>query len=236
MRSLGAYMLREVYDFDCNAETEFWYIIKDRFGGMGELTSKTRNLVRRAFGSLHIEKISYEVLLREGYGVYESAYKHYKDHTMYGMPTEAQYIDNILAHKDRDYWGCFDPQQGKLVAYAINIVHNGMCEYASMKAIPEYLKTHYPYYGLIYKMNEYYLSEVGVDFVSDGTRTITEHSNIQFFLCQKFLFRKAYCKMKMHYAGWFGIAVRLLYPFRKCIPCKPLRNLLKQEYWSRKSH
>ncbi len=84
---------------------------------------------------------------------------------MYGMLTEEEYIDNILVHKDRDYWGCFEREQGKLGVYVINIIHELCVEYTFMKTILEYLKMYNPYYELTYKMNEYYLFETGVDFV-----------------------------------------------------------------------
>ena len=40
-------------------------------------------------------------------------------------------------------------------------------------------------YGLLLKMNQYYLDEIGVKYVMDGARSITEHSNIQPFLESK---------------------------------------------------
>jgi hypothetical protein len=33
-------VLRNVYDWDCGHETSFWYVIKDSFVGMEELSSK----------------------------------------------------------------------------------------------------------------------------------------------------------------------------------------------------
>lgn len=42
----GGIFIRNVYDFDTNYETSFWYVIKDSFGGMEELSSKMRNQVK----------------------------------------------------------------------------------------------------------------------------------------------------------------------------------------------
>ena len=44
-------------------------------------------------------------------------------------------------------------------------------------------------------MNQYYLEEKKLKYVCDGSRTITEHSNIQEFLMHNFKFRKAYCRL-----------------------------------------
>ena len=70
--------------------------------------------------------------------------------------------------------------------------------YRTMKAIPKYQKL-YAYYDLIYEMNRYYLEKRKVKYVNDGARSITNHSNIQLFLIDKFKFRKAYCRLEITY-------------------------------------
>ena len=44
------------------------------------------------------------------------------------------------------------------------------------------MNKHYPYFGLLFEMNKYYLGELKYKYVSDGWRSITAHSNIQPFL------------------------------------------------------
>ena len=46
--SNGGIMVRNTYDFDCDKETLFWYVIKDKFGGMEELSSKKCNQVKKS--------------------------------------------------------------------------------------------------------------------------------------------------------------------------------------------
>ncbi|MGM9704630.1 MAG: hypothetical protein ACI3YB_01395 [Prevotella sp.] len=48
-------------------------------------------------------------------------------------------------------------------------------------------------------MNRHYLENRKLKFVSDGARSITNHSNIQPFLIDKFKFRKAYCNIRLTY-------------------------------------
>lgn len=43
--SNGGVMVRNTYDFDCKEETSFWYVIKDSFDGMEELSSRCRGKV-----------------------------------------------------------------------------------------------------------------------------------------------------------------------------------------------
>ena len=37
--SMGGLLVRNTYDFDCQKETFFWYIIKDKFNGLDEFSS-----------------------------------------------------------------------------------------------------------------------------------------------------------------------------------------------------
>lgn len=85
-------------------------------------------------------------------------------------------------------------------------------------------------------MNRYYLEELGVKYVNDGARSITEHSNIQPFLIDKFHFRKAYCRLQVKYQWWVGIVVKLLYPFRKLIPVLKVKSILNMEAMSRNNY
>lgn len=235
MHQLNAWGFRDVYDFDCKEQTEFYYIIQDKFLPISDLPTKTRNLVRKANKNLDFRKISYTEIVASGYDIYVAAYKSYKDHTLFRLPTEDEYKTNIINHKDRDYWGVYN-KENELIAYAINIIHDKVVEYSSMKAEPTFNKLYAPYYGLIYSMNKFYLCDKGCLYVTDGARSITEHSNIQYFLCHKFMFRKAYCKMEMHYVWWLRLGINMLYPFRKIVPIRILKVLLRQEEWSRKSH
>jgi hypothetical protein len=82
-------------------------------------------------------------------------------------------------------------------------------------------------------MNEYYLKECGLGYVNDGGRSITEHSNIQPFLMQKFNFRKAYCRISIVYKPWLAVMVKVLFPFRKWVPVASVRSLLNQEEMTR---
>lgn len=98
-----------------------------------------------------------------------------------------------------------------------------------MKADPQYLNSTYPYYGLIFEMNRYYLDELKLVYVNDGVKSITGHSNIQTFLIDKFNFRKAYCRVQIVYQWWFKLIVVLLYPFRSLIPVLKVRAILNME-------
>ena len=229
----GGYLVRNVYDFDCGEETSFWYVIKDKFGGMEELSSKKRNQVRKSFKMCDVRMVSREEMLAQGYEVHASSAESYKIKAV--VPSVEEYerglsVENAKTH---DYWAAFDKETRKMIAFSINYVHGEICDYETMKAIPSYQKSHYPYYGLLYEMNRYYLEEKGLNFVNDGARSITNHSNVQPFLIDTFNFRKAYCRLNLTYKWWFGIIVKSLYPFRRFIKITKVQAILNMEAMAR---
>lgn len=117
--------------------------------------------------------------------------------------------------------------------FAINKCYNDYCSYLTMGVNPNAPSSTYPMYGLILEMSRYYLEEKGLKYVLDGARSITEHSNIQPFLEQKFKFRKAYCDIQIYYKPWFNILIKVLYPFRKMIKNRKISAILRQEAWTR---
>ena len=223
-------MIRNVYDFDCKKETSFWYVIKDTFGEMEELSSKMRNQVKKCFKTMRVERISSEYLMANGYEVYVEASDSYRIKAV--APTKEEFENRIKSSVENEYWGVIDIETNKLVAFCMNAVTDESCEYRTMKAIPKYQKL-YAYYGLIYEMNRYYLEERKVKYVNDGARSITNHSNIQPFLIDKFKFRKAYCHLSIKYKWWLAVAINCLFPFRKLIPLRHVKALLDMEAMAR---
>lgn len=120
-----------------------------------------------------------------------------------------------------------------MIAYVSVDRRQEECSYSTMKAIPEYMNRHYPFYGLLFVMNEYYIEKEKMRYVSDGARSVSEHSNIQPFLMEKFGFRKAYCQVAIYYVWWLRCLITVLYPFRRWIPFLKVKHLLNFEAVSR---
>ena len=60
--SNGGIMVRNTYDFDCDKETSFWYVIKDSFEGLEELSSRCRGKVRRSLKTYDVRRESAQEL------------------------------------------------------------------------------------------------------------------------------------------------------------------------------
>ena len=230
----GGLMVRNTYNFDCLEETCFWNLIKDQFGGMEELSSNTRNRVNKALEYFDFRLIDVSLIQSSGYPILKATFD---DYTTVDRPMNPQVFDEYLHHcqsKDYEYWGVFDRSNDKFIGFCANRLWKDAAEYGIIGIQPEYKHNGtFPYYGLFYCMNQYYLQEKGFRYVTDGSRSITEHSNIQPFLEDKFHFRKAYCHLAIYYKWWMKIAVNLLYPFRKIITLPRVRAILNMEAMQR---
>lgn len=235
--SNGGVMVRNTYDFDCKEETSFWYVIKDSFGGMEGMPTKMRTKIRKSLKTYEVKRVSAQELLAVGLPIYQEACKSYR--VKADVITKQQFEDRIAScekARNADFWCLYDRGTGEAVALAINTVYKDCCEYNTMKCKPSVMhKSTYPYYGLIYEMNRYYLDELKLKYVNDGSRSITEHSNIQPFLIDTFHFRKAYCKLQVEYKWWLRVLITFLYPFRSKILYLPIKSLLRMESFARLS-
>lgn len=223
----GGWFVRNTYDFDCKQVTKFWYLIKDSFGGMEELSSNERNKLRRCFQVFEYKLVDKKLFREWAYPIAKATFDDYK---VTDREMNEQVFNEYLDHCERnnyDYWGAFNKETEQLVGFCAVHLFDDSCEYGVIGFLPEYKhNATYPYYGFFYKMNEYYLGEKCFKYVADGARSITEHSNIQPFLEQNFKFRKAYCKLKIRYKWWFGAIVRVLLPFRNVIPSRNVKAIL----------
>ena len=228
IKSSNAWMLRNIYDFDCKEETNFWYIIKDKYDE-ALYSKKTQKYIAKANVKFAIGLISKKMMLEQGYDVYESAHRRYKIHDGFQMNKE-QYINELTSlSDDYQFWGCVDKDTGLLQAYSVCQIQDNICWYKYSRANPDFLPKYYPMYGMYDARDKYYLKECKFDYVMTSARSITNHSEIQDFMIEKFGFRKAYCRLGLYYRSWLKCCISLLFPFRNVVPIRIVKNLLNFE-------
>ena len=230
----GGLMVRNTYDFDCQQETCFWFVIKDQYEGLKGLSSRVRNKIHHAFNYFEYRLIPFETLQEKGYQIIDETYADYPVHDReMNHDVFMEYL-NDCQQKTFDYWGIFDKETQQMVGFCTVTLWDDCCEYGMTGILTKFKKGgYYPYYGLYHHLNEYYLEKQGFKYVSDSARTITEHSQIQDFLIQNFNFRKAYCQLAVYYKWWMKFAVKMLYPFRKIIPLQRVKAILNMEAMQR---
>ena len=217
LKRYSALYLRNVYDFDCQEKTNFWYIINDTSLELENLSAKCRNQVRKAYKTYDFRPVSKEDMVNQGYEVYKSSWDRYKDTHSQPMVKD-KWVEHLLNNHE-EYYGAFLKKSGALVAYCAVLIQSESAKYTEMKANPVHLRC-YPFYGLIFYLNHLLIDERKMLYVTDGARTISEHSNIQPFLEHKFLFRKAYCHLKIYYPWFVTLGIKLLRPLHKVLPEK----------------
>lgn len=176
-----------------------------------------------------------EIINANGYEIYSSSFRRYKIKTSSPIPREKWEHNVRNAPDNMEFWGAYDRESGKMIAYSEVLIQSNAAKYTALKAIPEFMNKTYPFYGLLFEMNKYYIEEQKMLYVTDGARSITEHSNIQSFL-KKFNFRHAYCHLRVTYVGWLRILVNLLFPFRKLFGTSKLGYLLRFEAINRNEY
>lgn len=227
LRGSGAWMLRNTYDYDCQGPTNFWDVICDEAPEIESLSANTRSKVRRSFKNCEFRRLTREEFLAaDAYTVYREAFGRYRN--VAAGPAERDVWERSVS-PNAELWGVFLAGTERMIAFAMNTVNGNGVNYNVLKAIPEHLSKNYPFYGLLFTMTRHYLAERGFRYVTDGWRSVTEHSNIQPFLIDKFHFRRAYCHLALYYAWWLRLAVLVLYPFRSLMPSANIRNVLRFE-------
>lgn len=238
LKESGAYFLRWTSDFETPQETSFWYIIKDSTPSLEELSANTRSKVRRGLKNCNVMLVDKEIIIQEGYQIYQKAFERY---TTFQRPlTQSEFQKNLLSLDTTwEFWSVRN-QQGILIAYSQNTLQNTTCNYSTIKFDPDYLSL-YPAYALFFTMNDYYLNTQKMKYVNDGARSISHETNIQSFLIEKFKFRKAYCHLHINYRFDIALLIKVCYPLRFMIYkiqnkiCKMLSAILRQETMQRES-
>lgn len=208
----NAYMIRYTNEWD-RESGEFWYLIKDSFGGLEELKTKYRTQIRKGLKNCTVIRVNNEEIAENGYVVYKSAFDNYT--TDLKPVTEAAFKSNILT-SDYDHWAVYTKEGNRLIAYSQVSILNNICKTPVAKFNPAYLRLR-PSEALFFTINKYYLADKGFLYINNGARSISHNTNIQHFLEQKLNFRKAYCKLNIYYRKDIRLIVNTLYPLRHLI-------------------
>ncbi|NVK42621.1 MAG: hypothetical protein HWE39_15375 [Oceanospirillaceae bacterium] len=209
-------LIRWEEGFDSLLNSEWWHVVKDEEEDIQRLSGNTRSKIRRGGKVFYAAKCSRQYILDNGYSVYLSSFGRYEG---FEKPLSLrQFRDSIESlPKETEFWGVFEKEAGRLVSFSENLVLDDSCFYVSLWFEPESLRK-YCGYLLIHEMNKYYLNVKKLRYVSDGARSVRHKTNIHDFLEQKFLFRKAYSKLRVVYFPGFYLFISILYPFRGHLP------------------
>ena len=209
-------LVRWQSDWDCGFETKWWYCIKDEPFDIAALKSKRRYEINKGNKNFGVKKINPTEYREDLFRVTVAAYSGWPEKYRPKVEREAFY-SQIGKWSSSDVFAGFSLESGVLNGFALLTDHNSYVEFSILRTEPEAEKLAINA-AMVAGILEYYKDRFdGKFYINDGSRAIRHETAFQEYLEKYFDFRKAYCRLNVKYKSWFGIVVRVLYPFRKYI-------------------
>lgn len=199
-------------DWDCQEETQWWYIIKDTPFDINELKSKRRYEINKGTKNFYVEKIEAHQYANQICDIAFEAWKNYPSSYRPNVIPQ-NYIEEIKKWSDVIVYGAFYKANSELCGYAVIKENKSYLSFIQLKTIPKYEK-----YGINFAIINQILSDYKLSkefYICDGTRNVLHETKFQDFLIKYFGFRKVYCKLNIVYRKPIKILIKTLKPFRK---------------------
>ena len=209
-------LARWTSDFDCQEQTGWWYIIKDKPFDIMETKKNYRRKIRKGMKNFDIRIIDPTQYAEELYQVEAETVASYP---AYCRPTldHDQFVAELKDRRQGVTIAAFSKEDNSLAGYCYDIVCDGYIFAALQSAKPSQEKKHLNA-ALIFGELDYFRKELekGV-YIMAGERTVYHPTNFQDYLEKNFGFRKAYCRLHVQYRQGIKQIVACLYPLRRLI-------------------
>lgn len=215
-RTYNPYMARWTTHFDCSQETPWWWVIREAPYSLESLSSSVRKHIRQAFKKCRVCQIDIAANKDALWSVYQAAFSRYTAANNY--LSKEQFFREADTWTNQECWGAYDLESGALIGWMTCRCFDRSVVIKSAKYHPEYMNKHISD-AIHHAICQHYLCDQEKSFIAAGERTVNHISNSQAYKIETFRFRKAYCRLHIQYNRKMALAVKLLYPFRKCIAC-----------------
>ena len=199
-------------DFDCQEETGWWHIIRDKSFSLEEVKSDYRKKIKKSEKNFTIKTISGEEYTDELYAVAQSAAKSYRNSQ---ITIEKEVIRRMLQPSERIVvFGAFEKTSGECGGYAAIIRKNNCIDFCTLNVDPSYERLRINE-ALTYARLLYFNEELDSGkYIDAGARCVSHNTHHQDFLQEKFHFRKAYCKLHFVINPKYRLLFAILFNFR----------------------
>lgn len=228
-------------EFDCKAQTEFYYVIKDTPLDIYSLKAKRRYEITRGLKNFYCKPVV-ENELHDMYEVYVESIQGYGPGQ--SVLPEREFTDNwrhAFGKENMLLMGVYEISCNRLCGFAHCIYHEKYIPVSTFKTRTSCEKLGVNF-ALMYGICDYYNDSIlNGSYLCDGWRNAFHDTAFQDWLIKYFGFRKAYCNLNIKYRWFAKLVVRAVYPFRKAIARQALKNrimgkiagLLRMEEWSK---
>lgn len=207
-------------DWNCVNETNWWYVIRESPFNFSELSTSSRRNIRKALRNCRVEIIDPTQYGESLWRVYNETIRRYENFNF--RITKIDFLNQLTNRiPEEEYWAGFDNTTGRMIGYAIFVVHSDWVMFHKSRYSTPYLKLRVSD-AINASALEYYLNKKGKRYVSDGMRSIQHKTNFQQYLMDHFGYKKVYCELHVRYKEWVKVLVRIVYP---------IRNFLRKLDW-----
>ncbi len=214
-----AFIARWTIDWDCEHETNWWYVIKDEPFDINSLKSKRRYEIKKGNKNFEVRIINPVEYIDEIYEVTVEAFSSWPQKYRPSVD-EGSFKKSLYTWNNKCVFGAFSRENGSLCGYATVEEYSGYAAFTTLRVKPEAEKNAINA-AVVNCILEEYNSKLGKKFyVCDGARSVRHETAFQDYLVKYFGFRKAYCRLCIKYKGMFGMMVKILFPFRRLIKGK----------------
>lgn len=214
--------IRNVYDYNCPVATSFWYVVRDREVQIEEHpVSNTRTQIRKSMKEYRFELVPISEMRRIGYKVYIENWYRFPENNRPPLESEVEFLRYLNEQEKRgvEFWVGYSRESGDAAMWVSVYLVGSVAYFESIRFSCNFMR-HNPTYGLYYVVSNYYIASRGVQRITSGARTITQHSQAQDFQESKLMYRRAYCRFKLILRFPYNFFVMLLFPFRSLLPKK----------------
>jgi len=208
-------LARWTTEFDCNYETDWWYVIKDIPFDINALKAKRRYEINKGIKNFSVKEFKPINFTDELYKVQIAAYSAYPE--KYRPSVDKNKFVSSMQHWNRYVCiGAFERTTEKLCGYALlSKESKNYVDFKVMRTNPECEKNGVNA-ALVEGILRYFNSFLAQDgYICDGAKSINHETAFQDYLEKYFGFRKAYCKLNITYNPSLKWMIRLMYPIRR---------------------
>lgn len=213
------------------AESSAWWLVNRRGTyGRSDLSGNTRSKVRRGHKRHHIRQVRGQELIEKSWRTCQAAVRRYGRK---GFMPPSEYPSRLAESlqscpESLQVFGVF--KGDLLLGFSENHIQGDAVLFENIWLDPEGLRD-YSSYALFDSMLDHYLNQMGLGYVSDGTRRLHHETGIHEFLIEKFGFQREPAQLHVVYRPYFSALVHGAFPFRGLI--RRARNFLKLDVFEK---
>ncbi|EPC04205.1 hypothetical protein L861_02510 [Litchfieldella anticariensis FP35 = DSM 16096] len=201
--------------FDRTESSPWWFVVREGPYSLEQCSTNTRSKIRRGLKRLTVRRASLDEMREQGHSVCVQAAARYDTAGAASLPRHDDFqrrLEAAASYPDVvEYYAVF--QGERMVAFSENHLQSKAAFWENIWYVPDSLRD-YSSYALTHVMLDDYLNARGLDYVTDGSRSIYHQTQVQNFFIGTFGFTRQFAKLEVAYTPLFGGLITSAYFLR----------------------